>query len=407
MKYVIIGSALEGNKGAASMLEAAMQTITKADKAAEVTLLSMYPTADAKLNTYKNLRILPAKPLFLGLALNPLGLLYWVLPPLRPLLRRQRHVRAIAEADAYLDQGGITFVDGREVFLLYNIASIWPALFMKTPVIKCAQAMGPFKSRLNRWAAKIFLPRMELICARGEKTHQSLQKLQLDNVSLVADYAFLLEITTPERRKAEKLLAARGYDKSHLNIGVFPSEVLRKKMAKKGGDYEGVVAGLIDQITTKHQKATVYLLPHSQRATDKRHNNDVPVCDAIYERVSDQARCTYIKQPTSPQQLRTIIESMDVAVVARFHAMVSALAVKTPVLVTGWSHKYQEVLDMFELQDAAFDVSDISADMVYTHLQSTIKNKKTMERTIARHLPAVRRSAQAQVIAIIKTAQKK
>ena len=40
-------------------------------------------------------------------------------------------------------------------------------------------------------------------------------------------------------------------------------------------------------------------------------------------------------------------------VTSRFHAMISALVERTPLLVVGWSHKYGEVLAQFGLVDAA------------------------------------------------------
>ena len=52
-QIAIIGSALSGNKGAAAMLESAVQTLTERFPDAEFTLLSMYPAEDRKQNPYK------------------------------------------------------------------------------------------------------------------------------------------------------------------------------------------------------------------------------------------------------------------------------------------------------------------------------------------------------------------
>ncbi len=405
MKYVIIGSALDGNKGAASMLEAGIQTLSEKDSGAEFTLLSMYPTADNRLNVRKELKILSAKPLYLGLVINPLALFYRLLPPLRPLLRKNRQINAIAEADVYLDQGGITFVDGREVFLIYNIASILPALFIGAPVVKCSQAVGPFKSRVNRFFAKLFLPHVTKIFARGQKTYDSLKKLRLENVELVADYAFSMKITALEAAKAKKLLKNYNYNEKQRNIGVFPSEVLRKKAIKRGQNYEQIIAEFIGKLIARGY--VVYMLPHSQKQDpEKRHNNDLPVCNDIYELIENKAGCKYLTEPTSSQQLRYIISQMDMNVVARFHAMVSSLAVETPVLVTGWSHKYQEVLDMFELKDCAFDVSDLSADKLINHYESVLSRKKEIAKLIRKNLPDVRKSSGKQAEYIFELAKK-
>ena len=159
MKVAIIGSSFSGNKGAAAMLESSIQHLTRRNPDVEITHLSMYPVSDAALNTHPNVRVMNASPLRLGVCINS-GALFWkVLPFLRPLIRRTTPaVAAIAEADVFLDQGGITFVDGRGKFLVYNIASILPPLFVGTPVVKCAQALGPFRKRTNRFWARRLLP---------------------------------------------------------------------------------------------------------------------------------------------------------------------------------------------------------------------------------------------------------
>lgn len=396
MKYVLIGSHFDGNKGAASMLEAAIQTLSEVDRAASFSLLSMYPQGDAELNDHDSLEVLRADPVYLGIVINSLALFYRFLPPLRGLLRRNRSIRAIAEADVYLDQGGITFVEGREVFLLYNIASILPALMIGTPVVKCSQAMGPFNGRLNRFFARIFLPRMTRILARGERTRQHLDSLDLSNVELVADYAFCLEIGQAEAEAAQAVLDRFDFRGTALNVGVFPSEVMRKQLAAQGVDYEAVMAELIDRIIEDHD-ATIYLIPHSLRDRDKRHNNDVPVCDDIAQRVRQQQSCRYVTELASAQQLRHVIGKLDLAVVARFHAMVSALSTATPVFVTGWSHKYQEVLDMFGLEDCALAASQISVDAVLAGTARTLENRTEIRNRMQARLPAVRQSARRHV----------
>ncbi len=72
--FVVIGSTLSGNKGAAAMLESSMQTLNKKFPGSRFTLLTYLPVEqEDKLNTYKNLTILKASPLYLGLVINPLA----------------------------------------------------------------------------------------------------------------------------------------------------------------------------------------------------------------------------------------------------------------------------------------------------------------------------------------------
>lgn len=398
----IIGSALSGNKGAAAMLESAVQTL--GDRLGDVrfTLLSMYPAEDRAQNPYPNLDIVAANPRQLGITINSLALAYRLLPFLRKTIRsRSKAVRALVDADVLLDQGGITFTDGREKFLLYNVASILPALNVGTPVFKCAQAVGPFTNPINRWAAKTFLPKARTLVTRGRITNEFAEGLGLQNLYAGADYAFSLEMSGDERDEV-----ARHYDLSFFDggdvVGVCPSVVLQKKVDARGGDYVGQMVGFIEHLQAQGRK--VLLVPHSVRTgTDKTHNNDLPLCREIHERLSVSNEVVFVDRELSSQQLRYLIGLCGTFVASRFHAMVSSLAMAVPTLVIGWSHKYKEVLEMFELEEWAFGHDQLTPEHLATRFADLEAARADVQAKLDAHLPEVkaRSVAQADLIAEI------
>lgn len=400
-KVAIIGSALSGNKGAAAMLESAVQTVGARIDTVEFTLLSMYPVSDAKLNTYKTLNIVDAKPLVLGLVINPAALAYRIFPFMRKFLEEKvPAIKALSEADILLDQGGITFVDGREKFLIYNVASILPALFMKVPVFKCAQALGPFKNPINRITAKMFLPKMDTIVSRGRITHEHLQTLKLKNVVAGADYAFSLDIT-PE----EKVLAEDELDKEFFNgkkvVGVSPSVVMQKKADAAGMEYSSIIIDFINRLTKDGYR--VVLLPHSVRSnTEKTHNNDLPLCRDIYTQLKNKDEVYFVDKELDSQILRYIIGECDFFIASRFHAMVSSLAMKVPTIVIGWSHKYKEVLEMFELEEWAFGQDKLSQQYLHDEFVRLVKNEKQVRTKLEKHLPTVKKKSTMQADLIVE-----
>jgi polysaccharide pyruvyl transferase WcaK-like protein len=393
-RVTIIGSALSGNKGAAAMLESAMQTLEEKVGDVDVTLLSMYPAEDAAQNHYPNLEIVPAAPRQLGVTINALALLYRLLPPLRPLLRRRsRAIGALASSQVLLDQGGITFTDGREKFLLYNVASILPALFVGTPVFKCAQAIGPFRGRVNRVVSKIFLPRSRTIVTRGRITHEYATGLGLTNLVAGADYAFSLEMDGSERDAVARVVDLSFFDDEV--VGVCPSVVMQKKVDAAGGDYAGVIATFIDALQAQGRK--VALIPHSVRTgTDKTHNNDLPLCREIVGRLSGTERVLFVDRELTSQQLRWLIGQCDLFVASRFHAMVSSLAMAVPTVVIGWSHKYREVLEMFEVEEWAFGSDQLSADYLLQRFDELAAQRDDVKARLDANLPTVKATSRAQ-----------
>jgi colanic acid/amylovoran biosynthesis protein len=390
----IIGSALSGNKGAAAMLESAIQTLGK-DESVDFTLFSMYPMPDGQQNNYAKLSIVDASPLKLGVGINTLALLYRILPPVRKMIRnRSAAINQLVAADVLLDQGGITFVDGREKFLIYNIASILPALMVGTPVVKCAQALGPFKNSINRSAAKIFLPRMAAIISRGAITHEYLKGLNLKNITAGADYAFSLELTEEEEKAAQSKFKPKLGEKKV--VGVSPSVVMQKKVNAKGGNYEKEITSFINYLTKNGYG--VLLVPHSVRSnTEKTHNNDMPLCKSIFASTSDKEAVMFLDQELSSQELRYWIGQTNYFIASRFHAMVSSLAMQVPTLVIGWSHKYREVLDMFGLEEWAFGQDKLNQNYLRKRFEDLVNNETEIKTKLKKSLPAVKQLSYRQV----------
>ncbi|MGO3320594.1 MAG: polysaccharide pyruvyl transferase family protein [Microbacterium gubbeenense] len=394
-RITIIGSALSGNKGAAAMLESAVQTLGDRLGDVEFTLLSMYPREDAAQNHYDNLEIVSATPRQLGVTINVLALAYRVLPFLRGTIRKKsKAIGALAESSVLLDQGGITFTDGREKFLLYNVASILPALNTGTPVFKCAQAVGPFTNPINRRASKTFLPKVKTLVTRGRITHEFAEGLGLSNLYAGADYAFSLEMSGTEPEEVSRHVDLSFFDDGDV-VGVCPSVVLQKKVDAAGGDYARQIIGFIEHLQEQGRK--VLLVPHSVRTgTDKTHNNDLPLCREIHQRLSVSSNVLFIDRELSSQQLRYLIGRCDLFVASRFHAMVSSLAMAVPTLVIGWSHKYREVLEMFGLEEWAFGHDQLTPEHLAERFEALEGARDDVQAKLDAHLPEVKQRSLAQ-----------
>jgi polysaccharide pyruvyl transferase WcaK-like protein len=76
--------------------------------------------------------------------------------------------------------------------------------------------------------------------------------------------------------------------------------------------------------------------------------------------------------------------------------MVSSLAVGVPVYVIGWSHKYQEVLRMFDLEENAIDFSRANAETLAAEIQRHLAEQDVTREKIAQYLPEVIRSSASQ-----------
>ena len=183
VRVAIVGAAFTANRGSASMLQAVIEGLpgvlagAGAARECRFAVLTTYPQEDRAYAAavHPGVRVVPYRPWELIFPLLPLALRVAAaralgVPP-RFATRFTLHpaLREIARADVVVDVAGISFVDGRGLSLVaYNVLMTGIPRLLGARVVKCAQALGPFRTRLNRTAARAVLPRLAAVVARGE-----------------------------------------------------------------------------------------------------------------------------------------------------------------------------------------------------------------------------------------------
>jgi polysaccharide pyruvyl transferase WcaK-like protein len=359
-KFVIIGAALSANKGAAAMAESVVEHLHEYVGPTQFTLLTTYPKDDLKkTRDMHDVQVVGLEPVRLAFVEFPLALL----AALSRLLRiprswvRARGCRAILDADCVIDVAGISFVDGRGIpITVYNALMTAVPLLLGTPTVKSAQAMGPFSKQPNKKLATMILPHLSAICARGARTRQHLDELKLNNVHNVADLAFTLPTADALPLSVQERIA---HCKNNY-ILVMPSSVVKGLYQKQGGNYVDAMVALIQEIRRTTGR-TVVVAPHSLRVgKPEGRMNDGPVCEEIVARLLNDSEVIGITNDLYSAELRKLVADCLILVTSRFHAMISGLATATPTIVIGWSHKYREVLDLFDASQYGLDAMALS-----------------------------------------------
>jgi polysaccharide pyruvyl transferase WcaK-like protein len=176
---------------------------------------------------------------------------------------------------------------------------------------------------------------------------------------------------------------------------------MRKKVDATGKNYALLLASFIDYLESNGYRTV--LLPHSARTgTEKTHNNDLPLCRAIYDKVERRGECLFIDNELTSQELRSLIGECDLFIASRFHAMVSSLAMQVPTLVIGWSHKYREVLEMFGLEKWAFGQDKLDLVYLQKRFEELASEQGAIRKKLAKALPEVKEKSHKQVDVIQK-----
>ncbi len=406
----IIAATFYGNRGAEAMLSAAMAEIkNRYDGSVKFNVFSYYPRQDANLVNNTDVAVYSSKPAYLVLVLLPCAFLYRLLVTFQ--LRAitgflPQSIRALSRSKLLICLAGVSFVAGRTKFLPFNIATILPAMLLGVPIIKFAQAIGPFGGILNRFAAKKILKNCEQIFTRGDITHSHLQELMGSNFNYerADDIAFLfkpeycLSLTCHDLEKELVKLKKLRIDGKFV-VGVCPSIVVAKNAYANGWDYVQGMANLVNDLV--HKGHVVALYPNATRGDEmnKTHNNDLPLLNDISDKLLPNSRDKVLKFSSSlnAAEIYQIVNLCDVHLVSRFHAMVAALSSGIPVLVIGWSHKYLEVMESFKQADMVIDYSKGKHSSILKLLDQLIDNRIKISKTIENSLLQVKKLSQRQI----------
>ncbi|MBR4540600.1 MAG: Coenzyme F420 hydrogenase/dehydrogenase, beta subunit C-terminal domain [Lachnospiraceae bacterium] len=366
INIAITAASYSGNKGAAAMLQSSLsQLYEKYGSRLNVKLMSVYPDADIKQVPFDFVEVVPAKPERLVFFAFPLAVLYkafgWI-PGVKKLIGKNRIIGAYRDTDLVIDEAGISFSDNRGfVMNTYAFMTMAVPKLIGVPVVKYSQAMGSFESFFNRMYAKLILPKLELICARGDITMDNLRSIGADKKSVIcADGAFSMKDDPKIREKVAERTGKDSFFDDNV-VGLSLSSVVDKKCRKLGINYRGIMTGFIKWLIKRGYN--VLLIANAARlGSTKPRNNDLMVCDDIYGRLQKEEYAPHIRwyhEEMDAEEIREYIGRCRFLVASRFHAMIGALERKVSVLLIGWSHKYKEVLDMFEIGEYASDYKEM------------------------------------------------
>jgi polysaccharide pyruvyl transferase WcaK-like protein len=302
-------------------------------------------------------------------------------------------MRAFAEADIVMDLSGISFTDYfgtmNPIEHSYNILL---CLILKKPIVKYSQAMGPFESRLNIFLAKTFLPRVDLLVARGEITKKYLREMGITKqIYVLADSAFLLQ-PAPLKR-VEEIFADEGINKDGAEhfIGISVNYHLYKwcKFSDTENMYVILMAKIADYLV-ENLNAKVVFIPHDISPSGR---DDRFVIEKICQIIKNKHKICAIKGDYDPMEFKGIIGQLDLFLGARFHSIIASTSMHVPTVVIAWSHKYYEVMKMLGQEKYVCDYKTVTFDELVSKIKGIAVNKEEIKNELKIKTEVAKKSA--------------
>ncbi len=379
-----------GNRGAASMLESAIDNLSPGENGCDFNVFTVYPRDDAEFPKTGHVTLFDGTPASLVFRIIPFCILYRLLSAVGIKLRPESMtpgMKALVLSDAVVIIGGTTFSDAQLFKIPYNAACLLPAVILGKRSMMYSQTMGPMKKRFNRALSGFLLPKITTVVARGSGSLENVLALGLENAVYFADSAFTLRVPDETVKRIRERYAPMLEGRKVVGISV--NSIVEGKCNKLGIDHNGSFVSLIEYLRGKGY--FILMVPHSMRKKSRlRHNNDLYTVDDIMKRLSSTDGIHIVREPYDCKELRVIVGLADYYVASRFHSMISALCAGVPVLVFGWGfQKYREVLEEFDLERYCHQGRELSGENLIRGFEDVVSGGAEIVKKIDANLPRV------------------
>lgn len=401
---IITGGSLNGNSGAEAMLVTTIKRIKELVPDSEFSIFTPYPKDDLLIwKEHKDIELVDSSPLAIVFLIIPLSIIASFFKLLKLNFLKNifpKPIKILWDSKLMIDVAGVSFIDSRIKFLPFNVLSVYPAFLFKVPLVKFAQAVGPFEKKINRILATHCFKKSEYIFARGDKTLEHLETLKLNNnkYGLASDIVFNHKvgdsITDENNIKIQSFIKENTSSSPYKKkIGICPSSVLAN--SQNGDDYFKTILQILKDLVRLDYQIIVF--PNATKEHKETwRNNDIPLINELKEEFNCES-IHYLNYNLNSDGVKKIIQILDVVIVSRFHAMVFALSLQKPVSVIGWSHKYKEVMKQLGLDNYVLDFENTEYKHTIELINKMIQQQEEIENIISEKLPEIEASSFIQI----------
>jgi len=301
---------------------------------------------------------------------------------------KEKLTKYIDNTDIIIQIAGISFTENFGIFSAMNwTKQMLLARIMNKKYFCLPQSYGP-SGKLIKFFAKIGLNQVTYIMARGKKSIDYLNSLNLKNknIAFVPDLAFSYE--DPTEHEDDKIYKRFGIDASKKYVGI----ILNAHLYNWKGEqiiklFSKIVDFLIDNFNYN-----VILIAHEvneDNAIDDRFINSL-----IYDNSVNMRNILNITDELRANEIKSIIKRCDFTICSRFHGMISSLKMGVPPLIIGWADKYHEIMELFNLESLVMDYRSINENEIINKIKFLLDNKSNMVDKIHQNLNKYKNSSE-------------
>jgi len=274
-------------------------------------------------------------------------------------IRQKYNIWLKHEIQSVFDISGFIYSDEFGAKPCQRMADYYTKLHQSgAKIILMPQAMGPFSKPIVRKSVLKIIDAAKLIFIRDDVSFDYVTKLvgHLDKIVYAPDFTFFLK--GKEKKK---------YNNFKDKVCIIPNDKLFSSHTIEKNKYIGLLKSIIS--FCNQRKIRPFFLLHE-------YNKDNDLLDNLNGEVESSLD---IVSESDPLVLKAIIGNSKLIISSRYHGLINALYQSVPVIATGWSHKYEALMNEYSLGD--YLISDYHTQLVI-QMMNNIFDKSILDSII-------------------------
>lgn len=281
-------------------------------------------------------------------------------------------IKYLNDCDLIIDAtAGDSFTD---IYGLKNFIRIflikYYSILAKPPVVLAPQTIGPYKSKITKLIADIYLNFVNKIFLRDELSQSVIPTRLMKKVAVATDMAFALPFRQTKTLKAKSKTV--GFNISGLlYTGGFSLD------RNDDFSYKRLCLNIIDLLINDGYE--VYLVPHVVGGIDDDFkDNDTKI---TIELCNNDYRLKLVPLFKDPIEAKSYISQFDLFIGSRMHATIAALSSGVPTIPLAYSRKFQGVFEPLGYK-STLDLQFMSENEIIDQIKQILINVNSIKSNI-------------------------
>ena len=312
------------------------------------------------------------------------------LPAIAPRRHPLKLLRVLWSVDALVFTGGSPFFD-HVVQMLYCAALAAVARLSGAKVIVWGIWLRPLQNRFCRILVRFVCRQAAYLSGRDHETVRGLSELMKGtrSVAFIPDPA--TRLTPVSSEKARALLAEQGIGPCQKAIAICLRDFRagrqfgmhhydRQFAPREVENYLNATAHMVTTLLEKTDYTVLFLPMHTVQPDDDR----IPP-EMVAERLgtaADPKRVKVVTRQFQPREMKALLGLMDLVVGMRFHSLLLASCMGTPVVSISYASKNESIMDLIGQREQMIRVQDVSGEWLSHHVLEVLSQREVIRASI-------------------------